>query len=344
MKKVLKIFLISLVVFITAVLCFLFLVKMKPAAKISWGMDFSQKYAQQLGLDWKETYSALIDDMGVKNLKVAVDWDILEGDRGKFNFTDLDWQITKAGESGASVIPIIGMKTSRWPECHVPLWAKNLSKEKQQEEIVKMIEAIVLRYKNNQTVKYWQVENEAFFPFGECPWVDSNFLKKEVAIVRELDSLGRPVIISDSGEGSFWFSASKIGDIVGTTMYKKVWFTTPFFLSKYFGREIKTGLYVYYPFPPAFYGRKAEIIDKIFHKKVICIELQAEPWTNSFVTSTPQKEQEKTMDLEKFKKNIEFAKETGLSEFYLWGGEWMYWMKTKQNSQAIWDEAKKLFQ
>ena len=50
------------------------------------------------------------------------------------------------------------------------------------------------------------------------------------------------------------------------------------------------------------------------------------------------------MNLEQFKKNIEFAKKTGLKEFYLWGAEWWYWMKEKQNKPEIWNEAKKLFQ
>jgi len=49
------------------------------------------------------------------------------------------------------------------------------------------------------------------------------------------------------------------------------------------------------------------------------------------------------MNLDRFRKNIEFARQTGLSEFYLWGSEWWYWMKEKQNNPDIWYEAKKLF-
>ena len=49
------------------------------------------------------------------------------------------------------------------------------------------------------------------------------------------------------------------------------------------------------------------------------------------------------MNLEQFKANIEFAKKTGLKEFYFWGSEWWYWMKEKQNNPNIWDEARKLF-
>jgi hypothetical protein len=335
--------LVLLAVLLLAVFGYLFLGSVPMAKEIKWGVNFSQKYASQLGLDWKEVYSALFSDMGVKNLKVAAYWDLFEPEKEKFYFDDLDWQVDQAKKAGAKLILIIGMKTSRWPECHIPSWAKGLPKSDQQKEILRILEKVVLRYKDSDTIAAWQVENEPFFPFGECPWTDKKFLKEEIEKVKSLDSSAKPVIVSDSGEGSLWINAAKTGDIVGTTMYKKVWFTFPSFLYKYFGKYNKMGFYVYYPFPPVFYGRKAEIINKIFHKEVICIELQAEPWSNVFITDLPLKDQEITMNLDKFKYNMEFAKKTGLREFYLWGTEWMYWMKTKQNDPRIWDEAKKLF-
>jgi len=148
--------------------------------------------------------------------------------------------------------------------------------------------------------------------------------------VKSLDHLKRSVVVSDSGEGSFWIQAAQLGDVAGTTMYKKVWF-----------RQI--GIYIHYPFPPAFYWRKAQIIKNFFDKKVICIELQAEPWGPALLYDSPLEEQRKTMNLEQFRYNMEFARKTGLDEFYTWGAEWWYWMKEKQNQPEIWEEAKKLF-
>ena len=325
-KKMIFVFGVILIL----IFCYFFIGAPPQAKEVTWGVNFSQKHTENLGLDWQETYLALLDDLKAKNLKVAVHWDLIEPADGQFNFEDLDWQIGKAEEKGAKLLLAIGMKTPRWPECHIPEWAKNLSKEKQQEKILEMLEKIVLRYKDSPAIKYWQIENEPFFPFGECPWVDKKFLKKEIEQVQFLDSLKRPVIISDSGEGSFWITAAKFGDIVGTTMYRKVWF-----------RQI--GFYLHYPLPPTFYWRKAQIIKKLFDKEVIVVELQAEPWGPKLLYDSPLEEQKKTMNLNQFKKNIEFAKKTGLKEFYLWGGEWWYWMKEKQNRLEIWNEAKKLF-
>ncbi len=324
-----KILLLTFIIFLILFMYF-FVGFPEPTEDIVFGVNFSQKHARQMGLDWKETYLALLDDLQIKNLKLITHWDLIEKERGNFFFDDLDWQIEEAQRRDVKIILVIGMKTGRWPECHIPEWAKGLSKEQQQERILELVKKIVIRYKNQPSIVVWEVENEPLFPFGECTWKDKNFLKKEIALVKSLDSK-RPILVSDSGEGSFWITSARLADIVGITMYKKVWF-----------REAK--IYVFYPFPPTFYWRKARIIKNIFKKDVICVELQTEPWCPNLLYNCSIEEQKKSMDLRQFKYNIEFAKRTGLNKFYLWGGEWWYWMKEKQGNPEIWEEAKKLFQ
>ena len=326
MKKII----LCVLIFLLLVIGFFFVGSPPRAEKIVWGVNFSQKHAEGLGLDWQQTYSALIDDLGAKNIKLATYWDLIEKEEGNYDFTDLDRQIGEAEQKEVSLLLVIGMKSPRWPECHIPEWAKGLNKEEQQENILELLEKTVLRYSSSPAVTMWQIENEPFFPFGECPWVDKEFLKEEVELVKSLDKEKRPVLISDSGEGSFWIQAAKLGDIVGTTMYRKVWF-----------RQLE--VYVTYPLRPVFYARKAEIIEKLFGKEVICVELQAEPWGPELLYTSPLSEQEKTMNLEQFQKNIEFARRTGFDRFYLWGAEWWYWMKEKQEQPAIWQEAERLF-
>ena len=329
MRRIIKKIILGILIFLLVFAGYLFLGSPPQAEEITWGVNFSQKHSQNLGLNWRENYLALLEDLNAKNLKVSAHWDLLEPEKDRYFFEDLDWQILEAENHNAKILLVIGMKSGRWPECHIPKWAKNLNKEEQQKEILEMLDKIVLRYRDRVSVNMWQVENEPFFPFGECPWVDKNFLKKEINLVKSLDP-NHPIIISDSGEGSFWIQAAQLGDIVGTTMYKRVWF-----------RQLR--VYIHYPFPPTFYWRKAQIIKNFFGKEVICIEFQAEPWGPALLYDSPLEEQEKTMNLEQFRKNIDFAKRTGLDTFYLWGGEWWYWMKEKQNQPEIWQEAKKLF-
>lgn len=357
MPKILKILLFFAVVIVAATAAFLFYGKAQvkkietpvdkvPAQKdvtpvvstpaqtnITWGVDFSQFQAEYLGLDWKEAYSATINDLGVKNIKIHTNWKMVEPQKDVYSFDDTDWQIQQAEQNNVKIIYVLGMKTGRWPECHIADWAYNLSEKDQQAELLKYITAVVSKYKDSKAISYWQVENEPLYKFGHCPswYYDSDsFLKTEVALIKSLDP-SRQIIVSDSGENSDWFDAAKIGDIVGTTMYRDNW-------------PKGTDTFGSGPYPflnPEFYTKKFQTIQKTFGKNVICIELQAEPWTP--IMETPLPEQQKSMNPEMFNEDIAFAKQTGLNTFYFWGAEWWYWMKVKQNQPEIWNEAKQIF-
>ncbi len=330
MNKIIKMIVLSLVVLVSALIIYLFLGRAPIQENILWGVNFSQKHTENLKLDWKETYLAILDDLKVKNLKLILSWDWINGKEGEYFFNDVDWQIAEAEKRNVKIMLSIGMKTGRWPECHIPEWAKPLSKDDREQAIEHYLRVLVVRYKSSPAIVSWQVENEPFFAFGECPKTDVNFLKKEVALVKSLDDKNRPVIISDTGEFSLWLKPASIGDIVGTTMYRKVW-------SKEFNMYFNT------PFPPLVYYWRARLVGFLYNKPVQCVELQAEPWGPVLLYDLSLEEQSKTMDLEKFQDAIRFAKETGWGEFYLWGAEWWYQMKTKNNDDKIWEQAKALF-
>jgi hypothetical protein len=106
---------------------------------VAWGVNFSQMQAEALGLDWKETYLAILDDLGVKNLKLMTQWDFIEGKQGVYFFDDIDWQVQQAQARNVNMIFVVGMKTGRWPECHQPLWVDDLTKADQQKEVLEYI-------------------------------------------------------------------------------------------------------------------------------------------------------------------------------------------------------------
>ena len=324
--KITKIFLL-IIPGVLVLLFIYFFVGYSTKKDIVWGVNFSQKHAQTLGIDWKKSYTDILDELGVKKIKLATFWDYIEWNSGDYHFDDLDWQIREAEKRSAEIILVVGMKTPGWPECHIPDWAKELGPKDQQESVLKYLEQMVLRYKDSKSIKYWQIENEPFFPFGNCPERDKGFLKKEIDLVKSLDD--RKIIISESGEVPLWFRAAKSGDVVGVTMYRKVWF-----------KELSS--YITYPFPATFYRRKMALINFFFRKEVIGVELQAEPWGPKLVYDLSIEEQMRSMNLERFKKNVEFAQKVGFRENYFWGAEWWYWMKDQGNPE-IWNEAKTLF-
>jgi hypothetical protein len=192
-----------------------------------------------------------------------------------------------------------------------------------------LISKTVDRYKNYSNLHYWQVENEPFLKFGECPPLDVKFLDKEIDLVRKHDP-ERKILVTDSGELSTWIPAAKRGDIFGTTMYRVIW-------NDYWG-------HFKYPLPPRFFWAKANLVRILYPKKpIIVIELQGESWGPKQPYETPLEEQEKSMSFAQFKENIEYAEEVGFPEVYLWGAEWWYWLKEKHNRPEFWEEAQKVF-
>jgi len=333
MKTAIKIFWISI-----SLIAFLFILNIffsltRAEKNIKWGIVFSQKHAEALGLDWKEGYLAMLDDLKANNIKILVHWDLIENKRGDFFFEDLDWKVREAEKRDGNIILVIGMKPGRWPECHIPGWARlyllNAQFKDFEESLLNYIKTIVERYKNSKAIVAWQVENEPFFYFGDCPKIDKELVKREISLVKSLDS--RPIIFADSGEFSFWIQAAKMGDIVSTTLHRKVYF-----------KEIKK--YITYPIPPMSYYLKSKIVKLFFGKDVIIGELQAEPWCKSLIYNCDLEEQNITMNFTQFKENVKFAKKTRIDTIYFWGVEWWYWMKEKQNDSQIWEESKRIFQ
>lgn len=328
LKKILSItaWIILLLVIITG---FLFAYFNFPTEKMNenaqLGVTFSYRYAQDIGLDWKKNFTAMLDDLKIKKIRIPVYWDLVETKKEKYDFSAIDWQLSEAAKRNAEIILVVGQKVPRWPECFIPEWAKQ-DDQLRKRELLSFINTTVERYKDRSEIKYWQVENEPFLKFGICPALDKNLLDMEIAMVRTKDST-RQVVVTDSGELSLWIQAAKRADIFGTTMYRYVW-------NKRLG-------YYDYPIGPRFFHFK-HWLTKLFtdQENFIVIELQGEPWISGWTTSAPVEDQLKSMNSERLVDNINFAKKTGFSEIYLWGVEWWYWMKVKQDHPEIWETAK----
>ena len=124
---------------------------------INWGVTFSAKFSRELGLNPKENLRAILDDLKVDRIRLVAYWDDIGQEKNTFDFSDLDWQINEAQKRNVRIILAIGMKVPRWPECHMPSWAKTLSMEEREKEFKLYLAEIIKRYKNNKAIKIWQV-------------------------------------------------------------------------------------------------------------------------------------------------------------------------------------------
>lgn len=304
--------------------------KVYSPVKVNFGVTFSPGYAEYLGLDWQKIYTQILDELKVKNLRIPSYWDILQPKPEQYDFSQTDFMLNEAAKKRAKVILVIGVRQPRWPECHIPAWAKSLTAPERKQKVLQLVQKVVENYKDYPAVWAWQVENEPLLgSFGEgCDAPDKNFLKKEVELVRSLSN--KQIIMTDSGELGSWVTSMSLSDIFGTTLYRQVY-------------DKRLG-YITYPFPQYFYIVKSSFIREVFarsNQKTLVLEFQAEPWLadGKFLTADRQSKLFTTVD---FKNYINYVQKTGFDEVYLWGAEWWYFMAANGHPEYL-DYAKSLF-
>lgn len=296
---------------------------------ISWGATYSAPHARYLGLDPVPTFIALLDDLQIRHFRLSAYWNDSEPEPGNYDFSEIDWQLHLAESRDADVLMAVGRRLPHWPECHDPLWLKGKTKEEQDAAHLDFVRASVEHLRTSPAIIAWQVENEPFLAsFGECPPLDEKLFKEEIELVRSLDD--RPIVITESGELSSWTHGARLGDVVGVSMYRRVLVPVIGFGPQLF-------------LPAKSYLLKALIIAHFFNRPVMNTELQMEPWATEGLVEASDSVIRRTMTPQIFKKNIGYARATGLTRHYLWGAEWWLYMKNVRGEPVYWDLARQLF-
>jgi hypothetical protein len=296
-----------------------------------YGVTFSQPHATGIGLDWQEAYDVILEDLGVKHLRLSAYWETIEPEDGVFDFEGLDYQMDKAAEHRAQVILGVGRKLPRWPECHVPEWAQRLPEPEQQQRVLDMMKVVIERYAGHTALRMWQLENEPLLDFGICPPEDREFLRRQEELIRSLGG-DYPILVTDSGELSSWLPASTYGDIFCTTMYRTV-----------FSENLQSAFHYDYIFPAWNYRIRARLLGMIRGKDVIISELQGEPWIEIPWLAASQEERENSFSPERFLQIQRFARRTQLPEAYWWGVEYWYWEKVMHDDDRYWEIARSIW-
>ncbi len=298
--------------------------------RIQYGATFSPLYAEELGLDWRDVYRAVLEELDVKHLRLAAYWEHIERERDIYDWSELDFQIAEAKKHDADVVLSIGRRLPRWPECHIPAWVGSMPWDEQKIEIMQYLTAVVERYKEEETISMWQVENEPFlrvFADEHCGKVDASFLDEEIALVRTLDD--RPVMLTDGGNTGTWFETYKRADVFGTSMYLYFWNET--------AGAFRTAL------PASYYRIKANLMRLMFGERdVILSELSLEPWFGAAIETVSIEEQLRRMNIEKVEEILAYARASRLGIQYLWGIEWWYYVREKGHPE-FWERMKILF-
>ncbi len=293
------------------------------------GTSFIPAYASSFGLDPEQTMDALINDLGVRQFRLVSYWNQLEPEEGRYDFSLLDWQFRKAEASGSKVTLSLGLRQPRWPECHMPDWAKTMPEDVWQPKLEKFMAATVNRYKNSPALESYQVENEFFLMgFGICTNHNRDRLISEYNLVKRLDPEHK-VIITRSNNALGWPIGDPQPDEFGVSIYKRVWDAN------------LTKRYLEYPFPAWYYGFLAGWQQLMTGRGMMVHELQAEAWPPNYqpIQETTLAEQNKSFNADIFKHRIEYGKATGMREIYLWGSEYWYYRLIKLDDPSLWQVA-----
>lgn len=333
--KIVKIVLVVALIIVVSPFILFFALRPSPIKNINYGITFSNKYSEQLGQDWKATFLKIADELQVKNMRLVVYWDDVEKIKDNYDYSDIKWQLDEAQKRDIEVILAIGQKVPRYPECFSPEWWKLIPNKTQKDnELYEYVKNTVIELKDYSVIKIWQVENEPFWPFGDCEKADKSVIENEIKLVRNIDS--RPIIVQDSGEGGFWAPTYQMGDYLGISMYRKIWYD-------FWGLLMGNFTYFKYPLAHWTYKIKANLVG-VPMDKIIVTELQAEPWGPGINSSLSRDEKDMTMSRNDFIDTINYAQKSGFKDLYLWGAEWWLWEKEAQNTPFYWDSARPLFQ
>ena len=298
--------------------------------KTQYGVTFSTRQVKKFNENPDDVLRELLDDIGFRRFRLMSYWDEIESNKGTYDYSVLDSQIQAIKQRGGEVTLAIGLRQPRWPECFLPNWAIETTPGSYRKELDSFIKNTVERYRYNPTVISWQLENEFHLDaFGNCPDHDRRRLIEEYALVKSIDN-SKPVIMSLANNYFGFPVGDPRPDQFGVSVYSKV------YEGKFLNR------YITYPFPSWYYGGRAGITELLTGKRSILHELQLEPWGPQDIWDMTITEQDKSMSTVRMRRQLRFAKQTGMKTIDLWGAEWWYWRKYTLNDPAPWYTVKQL--
>lgn len=297
------------------------------------GVSFIPDYASSLGVNPQATMDALIG-IGVRNFRLTSYWSDIEPVKGQYDFSQLDWEFSKAQAAHAHIILTLGLRQPRWPECHAPSWIDTSQPVNQwQPQLEQFMSAVVNRYKRSPALAGYQLENEYFLKgFGTCTDMSRERLVSEYHLVKKLDP-AHSVIIGRSNNGLGTPLGQPTPDEFSISIYQRVWDSTV------------THRYIQYPFPSWWYATLAGVQKLTTGKNMMIAELQAEPWPphGQLITKTSLSEQNKSFNAARLRSTVTFAEQTGMKDINLWGGEYWYYRLTVLHDPSVWDTARAIF-
>jgi len=318
------------------------------------GFTFSQQQASYLDISYQTAYQRLMQ-LSPALVRLAAYWNQVEPRRGEFDFSSLDWLVSHTPPR-TQVVLTLGMKSPRWPEYFIPTWLQQANDmpdgaqvsddEQLRAALPAYVQAVIERYRESPAIAYWQVENEPFDPSGPRLWtIGQDALEDEIALVRRMDPLQRPVVVTTfeptnpvrqlpalaDGIHRRVRTLMQQADIVGLDLY-------PVRGAAILGRD------VFVRWPAFIWQHQVRSIQRMLAaagKQTWMTEVQAEPWLVTHVVYLDRLPRPEIVPSE-----MEFVvgqlRASGFQSALLWGAEYWYMRMQRFDDGRWWSSAQQL--
>lgn len=337
-------------------------IPVEPRGATLVGISFRPRQAEAFHLEPRRALATLLGHP-FELVRLAAYWDRAETGPGRFDLSELDWQVEAAEKAGKSIIICTGaVKAFGYPEYFVPAhFARRPVPEGSLVALathpellagaVAFTRRVVERYRDHPSVVAWQVEHEAFDPLGfEHSWrLSGPFVDAEVETVRSHDPT-RPIIMNGflptsvlvrlsqrwrtRGQGDSLAGALPRADIVGVDFYPR-------------HGLVKAGEWALYldgssrPWQQGWRKRlSAWQFDGPAPRRVMVAEGQAEPWET---VTTPPSPSARAMSsclpehvITNYNQSMRWQGDgrrgIGLWSYLFWGAE--YWLAREEQGDS----------
>ena len=312
------------------------------------GVSFSHRHAAWLGLDPLDTLRFLLDEAGVRRLRLSAYWDELAAEPGRIDFAPLRPWLDLAARYDARVLMTVGVKAQRHPEFYPPEWlvrdhpiphgAALDGHERLVAALLLMLERVTAYLADVDVIEAWQVENEPFLPVARrtVGWrISPALLAREIAVVEEVDPRHRPIVVNHSSRSVLdrgWWTALQLADVLGQNVYTR----RPASL----GPRRYWNAHAFGPLSPSL--RRQARIAAMLEKELWITELQAEPWEREEMIRLAPGDVH-SVSPERIRANLRLVARAGARRVYLWGAEWWRFIAERHGDGRYVEMARELF-
>lgn len=321
-----------------------------PEQNLRLGANFSCNRVQWLGGDCRAMLDAALDELGLRDFRLSVNWSEVERSQGVFDWESFDWQLDAIQARGGRAVVSIGMKAQRYPEFYLPDWVTagltippNVHPEDYEpvaRALFPFLEAAARHIGAHPAVEAIQVENEPFVYFrGHANgWhIRRTFLERELATVRASDPGNHPLLVTYASHlrsDDTWQWILDYADTLGQSVYTK--------------RQRSTWDWLYFfpyrigPWTPDLpeqaraAGRRG--------KELWLTELQAEPYEQHREVDPRDRPASRLRSVNPrlLRENVQLARRSGATRAYFWGIEWWYYAREQRGEPQLWQAGKAL--